>query len=82
MFFFSSFSCLVTLPYLIFDYHPMTLVQIGMLLLAGHSAAGFLVFGKVPDAWSWLGYGIILVMAVLMFLYNKRKSEKVILKED
>ena len=114
VFFFSSFSCLVTLPYLIFDYHPMTLVQIGMLLLAGLSAAGgqfsitaaycyapakeisvydysqiifssllgFLVFGQVPDAWSWLGYGIILVMAVLMFLYNKRKSEKVILKED
>lgn len=114
VFFFSSFSCLVTLPYLIFDYHPMTLVQIGMLLLAGLSAAGgqfsitaaycyapakeisvydysqiifssllgFLVFGQVPDAWSWLGYGIILVMAVLMFLYNKRKSEKVILRED
>ena len=38
--FFSGFSCLVTLPFLIFDYHPMTLAQLGILLLAGLSAAG------------------------------------------
>lgn len=108
VFFFSSFSCLSLLPYLLFHYHPMTGVQIVVLLLAGLSAAGgqfsitaaycyapareisvfdysqiifssilgFLVFGQVPDALSWLGYGIILTMAVLMFLYNNR-GEKV-----
>lgn len=38
--FFSGFSCLVTLPFLIFQYHPMTAGQIGILLLAGISAAG------------------------------------------
>ena len=38
--FFSAFSCLVTLPFLIFDFHPMTLGQFCMLLLAGLSAAG------------------------------------------
>ena len=38
--FFSAFSCLVTLPYLIFDYHPMTLQQFVILLLAGLAAAG------------------------------------------
>lgn len=38
--FFSSFSCLVTLPWLIFDYHPMTMAQIITLLCAGLSAAG------------------------------------------
>lgn len=38
--FFSAFSCLVTLPFLIFDFHPMTLGQFGTLLLAGLSAAG------------------------------------------
>lgn len=38
--FFSAFSCLVTLPALIFDYHPMTVEQLGMLLLAGVTAAG------------------------------------------
>ena len=104
VFFFSAFSCTVTLPWLIFDYHPMTLMQIGILLLAGLSAAGgqfsitaaychapareisvydysqiifsaalgFVVFGQIPDALSWLGYGIICTMAVLMFLYNLR----------
>lgn len=40
VFFFSAFSCLVTLPYLIFDYHPMTSVQILCLLLAGLAATG------------------------------------------
>ena len=40
MFFFSMFSCVVTLPWLIFDYHPMTGGQIVILLLAGLAAAG------------------------------------------
>lgn len=38
--FFSAFSCLVTLPFLIFDYHYMSPVQIITLLAAGLSAAG------------------------------------------
>lgn len=38
--FFSGFSCLVTLPSLILDYHPMTLYQLLILLLAGVAAAG------------------------------------------
>lgn len=38
--FFSAFSCIVTLPFLIFDFHPMSLAQIITLLLAGLSAAG------------------------------------------
>lgn len=37
--FFSTFSCLVTLPFLIFDYHPMTVIQLIFLILAGASAA-------------------------------------------
>ncbi len=40
VFFFSAFSCLVTLPYLVFRYHPMTLQQLLILLLAGLAAAG------------------------------------------
>nr|WP_302598364.1 DMT family transporter [uncultured Cellulosilyticum sp.] len=40
VFFFSAFSCLVTLPYLIFNFHPMTMLQFGFLMLAGLSAAG------------------------------------------
>ena len=38
--FFSGFSCVVTLPYLILDFHPMSGVQILMLLGAGLAAAG------------------------------------------
>lgn len=40
VFFFSCFSCLVTLPYLIFHYTPMSVSQLGFLLLAGLAAAG------------------------------------------
>lgn len=100
---FSGFSCLVTLPFLIFDYHYMSLEQIGILLLAGLAAAGgqftitaaysyapareisvydysqiifsavlgFLIFGQIPDVFSWLGYVLICSMAVVMFLYNR-----------
>lgn len=107
VFFFSAFSCLVTLPYLIFNYHPMTASQLIFLLLAGLSATGgqftitaayiyapareisvydysqiifssmlgFFVFGQTPDVWSIVGYVLIVSMAVVMFLYNTRKSK-------
>lgn len=102
--FFSGFSCLVALPFLIFDYHPMSGTQILILLLAGVSAAGgqftitaayscapareisvydysqiifsavlgFFLFGQIPDLLSWIGYAVIISMAVLMFFYNNR----------
>lgn len=38
--FFSGFSCLITLPYLIFQFHIMTLSQVLILILAGIAAAG------------------------------------------
>lgn len=107
VFFFSAFSCLVTLPYLIFNYHPMSASQLIFLLLAGLSATGgqftitaayiyapareisvydysqiifssmlgFFVFGQTPDVWSVVGYVLIVSMAVVMFLYNTRKSK-------
>lgn len=37
---FSAFSCLSALPFLIFDYAPMTFSQLGFLLLAGVAATG------------------------------------------
>lgn len=40
VFFFSVFSCIVTLPYLIFNFTPMSEIQLLMLLGAGLSAAG------------------------------------------
>ena len=38
--FFSAFSCLVTLPYLIIDFHPMSICQLLALLGAGLAATG------------------------------------------
>lgn len=40
IFVFSLFSCAATLPFLIFDYHPMTLTQFFFLLLTGAAACG------------------------------------------
>ena len=37
------------------------------------AALGFLFFGQIPDVLSWVGYGIICGMAVLMFFYNKKE---------
>lgn len=100
--YFSGFSCLFTLPFMIADFHPMTLAQLGCLIGAGCAAAGgqftitaaysyapareisvydytqliftvllgYFFFGDVPDRWSFLGYFIIVAMAVLVFLYN------------
>ena len=36
---------------------------------------GFFIFGQVPDGWSFLGYGIICLMAIFMFVYNNRKEK-------
>lgn len=109
VFFFSGFSCLVTLPYLIFNYHPMTGVQLLYLLLAGFaatggqftitaayiyapareisvydysqilfsSALGFFVFGQTPDVWSFVGYVLIVAMAITMFFYNQKQHSRV-----
>lgn len=38
--FFSGFSCAVTIPFIIFDYSPMTMYQLLMLIGAGTAAAG------------------------------------------
>ena len=107
VFAFSTFSCVVTLPFLIFQFHPMSVMQTLSLLMAGLCAAGgqfavtaayfhapareisvydysqiifsallgFFIFGQLPDVLSWIGYGVICVMAVLMFLYNNRKEQ-------
>ena len=103
--FFSGFSCLVLLPFLIFDYHPMTFWQLMVLLMAGLSAAGgqftitaaysyapareisvydysqiifaaiigFFVFGQVPDVLSWIGYAVIISMAVVNYMGRKKE---------
>ncbi len=105
VFFFSGFSCVTTLPFLVIYFEPMTWVQVLMLLGAGLSAAGgqfsitaayyyapareisvydysqiifaallgFILFDQIPDALSFLGYVIIIGVAIVMFWYNNRK---------
>lgn len=107
VFFFSAFSCVVTLPNLLFAFEPMTWKQLLCLVMAGVSAAGgqfgvtsaycyapakeisvydytqiifaaglgFLLFAQIPDWLSILGYCIIIVMAVVMFFYNKESDK-------
>ena len=106
VFIFSAFSCLVALPFILFDYHPMSPEQWLALLGAGLFAAGgqftitaaytnapareisvydysqvifsaiigFLRFGDVPDAFSFLGYATIIAMALVSFRHNNRKA--------
>lgn len=96
IFYFSMFSCVVTLPWLIFDFQPMSSLQWLYLVLAGLSASGgqffittayskapakeisvydysqiifttllsLVIFGDLPDALSFIGYGIIIMAAV------------------
>lgn len=104
VFFFSAFSCLSMLPFLIFDFHPMSWQQVLCLLGAGLSASGgqfsitaaycrapareisvydysqivfstslgFLFFGELPDLYSVIGYVVIILAAVAMFLYHNQ----------
>lgn len=106
IFCFSLFSCIVALPFLIFDYTPMSTGQFFALIGAGLAACGgqfgitsaysfapaketsiydysqiifsailgFIIFGQVPDGWSFLGYVIIIGMALMMFVYNKKRA--------
>lgn len=106
--YFSGFSCLFCLPFMIAGWKPMEWWQLLCLLGAGAAAAGgqfsitaaytyapareisvydysqlifttalgFFLFGDVPDKWSFLGYAIIISMAVINFIYNNVRHEK------
>lgn len=101
--FFSTFSCLVCTPYLIFNFHPMTMLQLVTLIGAGLAAAGgqftitlayanapareisafdysqvifsaimsFFIFNQLPDGYSFIGYGIIILTGIILFLKQR-----------
>lgn len=109
VFFFSAFSSIVTLPFVIFDFTPMSLQQWLYLLLAGLCASGgqifitmayskapakeislydytqiifatiisFLVFKDVPDALSFIGYGVIIFAAIFNAWQNIKPKNQV-----
>lgn len=73
--FFSTFSCIITVPFIIFDYHPMTNMQLIYLLLAGClAAAGQLTVTKAytkaaAKDISVFDYSQVLFAAILGFLF-------------
>lgn len=103
---FSVFSCIVTLPGILFFYEPMTMNQLLLLLLAGTMAAcgqlsitkaytkapakeisvfdytqilfsamwGMIFFAEVPGIYSFIGYIIIIGVAVFKWIYNMRSE--------
>ena len=105
--FFSTFSCLVSLPGMITGFVPMNAKQLICLLMAGIMASvgqlnvtaaysyapareisvfdysqvvfaalfGFIFFREIPDAWSFLGYVIIIATAVIKWYYNLHVKE-------
>ena len=40
------------------------------------SLLGLLMFNQIPDALSWIGYAVIILMAAVVFVYNRRQYEK------
>ena len=105
---FSLFSCLVTAPFLLFDYHPMTGRQWLCLIMAGVAASlgqfgitsaykfapakeisvfdytqvifaailGILFLNETPNAWSVVGYVIIIGTAFIRWHYALKKSHQ------
>lgn len=104
--FFSCFSMMLSVPYMITSFNPMTFEQFVFLCGAGVSAAGgqftitapyyhapardisiydysqiifstllgLVFFGQLPDIYSFTGYLIIISMALLNFLWNKKNA--------
>ena len=104
VFYFSFFSSVVILPFMIINFKPMTLIQFIYLIGAGVFASigqfgitlaykfapakeisifdytnvlfsaliSFIVFGTIPVYLSFIGYGIIFIASLYMFMYNKK----------
>ena len=108
VFFFSLFSILFTLPFVIITFKPFSILQLFYLLMAGVAASvaqfsltsaykyapakeisiysytqiiftafiGFILFGQVPTKFSFIGYAIVIIASIAMFIYNNKLSKK------
>lgn len=108
VFFFSLFSILFTLPFVIITFKPFSIIQLFYLLMAGVAASvaqfsltsaykyapakeisiysytqiiftafiGFILFGQVPTKFSFIGYAIVIIASIAMFMYNNKLSKK------
>lgn len=102
--FFSGFSSLIAVPFMVASFDPMTATQVLILFGAGAAAAGgqfgitaayrlappkeiavydytnilfaallgFFIFDQKADLYSWIGFAIILAMALLMYGRTKK----------
>lgn len=78
VFFFSCFSCLSVVPYLFFNYQPMSMQQVFYLLMAGLMAAGGQF--SITSAYTYApakeisvyDYTQVLFAAVLGFVFLKQ----------
>lgn len=109
VFFFSFFSCLISVPFLVISFTPMTLQQWLILIGTGVAASGgqfgityayyyapardisiydysqiifsaifgFVVFSQIPDLYSFIGYSIIICMAIIVFVYKRKTDKKI-----
>lgn len=79
--FFSAFSCLATLPSLIFNYHAMSWYQFAMLMLAGVAASGgqFCITGAYKKApakeISVFDYMQVIFAAILGYIFLKQIAD-------
>ena len=62
----AAYSCAPAKEISIYDYSQLIF----------STALGFWLFGDVPDVWSFLGYAIIISMALANFIYNNKRHAK------
>ena len=63
----------VTMAYCYAPARELSVYDYSQILFS--AVMGYLVFGQIPDGWSFVGYAVIGAMAVWMFLYQKRRAE-------
>lgn len=59
----AAYSCAPAREISVYDYSQLIF----------STTLGFFIFGDVPDGWSFLGYAIIVGVAVVNFIYNNRR---------
>lgn len=107
VFFFSFFSTITTLPFVLANFKPITMIQLFFLLMAGVAASvaqfaltaaykyapakeisiysytqivftaiiGFLLFAQIPTMLSFIGYAIVIIASIGMFIYNNKQAQ-------
>lgn len=64
----------VTAAYKFAPARELSVYDYSQILFA--AVTGFFVFHQIPDTYSFIGYAIIVSMAILMFIYNNRQHQK------